>query len=402
MALHQYQYQACDINGKIVTGQVSAETEQEVVSTLQSRQLIPVKVEQQADSSDSGLFKQRISNRDVIDFTNGLCTLVEAHIPMDRALGLLENLNPKPVVQQLIADLRQSVKEGKSLADALQSYPQYFSRMYINMVHAGEEGGILDHLLPKLADFMANADAARRTVISSLIYPMILGVVGILSVILLLVYVVPQFANMFENMGTSIPPAAALLLNISHWLKTWGWMLIPLPFVVVYGWKQLDRSTETRLQRDQFLLSVPLLGSLLLEAESSRFCRTLGALLGAGIPLLKGLHIVRGVMDNQVLTDTVAQAEEAVRGGSSLGHALNKEGTFPVLLSQLVIVGEESGRTAEILEKLAETFDTNVKQKTSRLVSLAEPALILLMGVLVGTIVIVMLSAVFSINQIQY
>ncbi|OUD13187.1 type II secretion system F family protein [Thioflexithrix psekupsensis] len=402
MALHQYSYQACDINGKILSGQLSAETEQEVVNSLQNRQLIPLKVEQQADPHTQGLFQQRVTNRDIIDFTNGLCTLVEAHVPMDRALALLENINAKPLMQQLIADLRQSVKEGKSLADALQAYPHYFSRMYINMVHAGEEGGILDRLLPKLAHFMTSADTAKRTVISSLIYPMILAVVGLLSVILLLVYVVPQFATMFDNMGTAIPPAAALLLNISQWLKIWGWLLIPLPFLLIYAWKLLDKQEETRLQRDQFLLSTPLLGGLLLEAESSRFCRTLGSLLGAGIPLLKSLHIVRGVIENQVLNHTIAHAEEAVRGGTSLGKALSNEGTFPVLLSQLIIVGEESGRTADILEKLAETFDASVTQKTSRLVALAEPALIVLMGVLVGTIVIVMLSAVFSINQLQY
>ncbi len=400
MALHQYTYQACDIEGKIHKGQMGAENELEVVATLQNRQLIPINVELSAESSP--LFKrQSVSHRDIIDFTSGLCTLVEARIPLDRSLTLLEGLTEKPVVQQLIADLRQDVKEGKSLAQALQAYPDIFSRMYINMVHAGEEGGILEDLLPKLADFMTAAEEAKRTIISSLIYPAVLLVTGLLSVILLMVFVVPQFATLFEDMGNT-PPAASFLLGTSYWLRSYGWTLLFIPVILWMIWKQFDTTVERRLQRDRFKLSLPLFGTLILQAESARFCRTLGSLLDAGIPLLKGLHIVRGVLENQVLTESLAQVEEAVRGGTSLGKALVSVATFPVLLNQLVIVGEESGRTATILNKLAATFDANVKQQTARLVALAEPVLILFLGVIVGAIVVTMLSAIFSINNVNF
>lgn len=401
MALHQYNYQACDVEGNIIDGQLSAENEQEVVTTLQNRQLIPLKVEQQAESRKF-FGQQSVSNRDVIDFTNGLCTLVESHVPLDRALTLLEGITEKPVVQQLIADLRQDVKEGKSLADALQARPKIFSRMYVNMVHAGEEGGILEQLLPKLANFLVVADEAKRTIISSLIYPAVLLITGLLSVAMLLVFVVPQFASLFEDMGSNIPPAAAFLLQLSYLLKTYGWSLFFLPFAFWYGWKRMDTTPERRWQRDKIKLSLPMLGNLILQAESSRFCRTLGALLDAGIPLLKGLHIVRGIMGNQVLARGLTQVEEAVRGGTSLGRALVNVGQFPVLLAQLVIVGEESGRTAAILNKLAETFDGYVKQQTSRLVALLEPLLILFLGFIVGAVVIIMLSAIFSINDVNF
>ncbi|OQY45863.1 MAG: type II secretion system F family protein [Candidatus Parabeggiatoa sp. nov. 2] len=401
MAIHQYTYKACDIEGNTQEGELSAESEQEVVTLLQNRQLIPLSIEQQAPSG--GLFtRQSIKNSDIIDFTNGLCTLVEARIPLDRALGLLEGITEKQVVQQLIEDLRRDVKEGKSLAEALQTRPTIFSRMYVNMIHAGEEGGILEQLLPKLADFMAQADAAKRSIISSLIYPIILLIVGVLSVILLMVFVVPSFATLFEDMGSNIPSSAAFLLGLSDWLKNYGWTLLFIPVLLWYGWRQLDATPERRLQRDQMMLSLPMFGGLILQAESSRFCRTLGALLGAGIPLLKGLHIAKGVMENKVLANSLAQIEEAVRGGISLGKALVNEGKFPVLLAQLVIVGEESGRTGAILDKLAETFDGYVKQQTSRLVALLEPLLILFLGVIVGAIVITMLSAIFSINEMNY
>lgn len=399
--MHQYNYQACDLEGKIHTGQIGAENEQEVVATLQSRQLIPIKVEKQAETTN--LFgKKSVATRDLIDFTNGLCTLVEAHVPLDRALTLLEGITEKATMQQLIADLRRDVKEGKSLADALQMRPEIFSRMYVNMVHAGEEGGILEKLLPKLANFLAAADEAKRTIISSMIYPTILLLVGLSSVALLMVFVVPKFATLFEDMGTRIPASAALLLSISDWMTQYGWTLLLLPVFIIYGWQQLNATPERRYRRDKAMLSLPILGNLLLQAESSRFCRTLGALLSAGIPLLKSLYIVRGVMENQVLSDSLAQVEESVRGGTSLGKSLVNEGKFPVLLAQLVIVGEESGRTSTILEKLAETFDVNVKQQTTRLVALVEPILILLLGLIVGSVVIIMLSAIFSINEVNF
>lgn len=401
MATHKYNYQAYDLEGKIIEGEFSAESEQEVITTLQNRQLIPLTVELQAESSNF-LMRQSINNVDVIEFTDGLCTLVEAHVPLDRALGLLENITEKRIVQELIEDLRRDVKEGKSLAEALQTRPKIFSNMYVNMVHAGEQGGILEQLLPKLADFLASAEAAKRGIISSLIYPIILGVVGLLSVILLLVFVVPSFATLFEDMGSNIPSSAAFLLGLSEWLKSYGWSLIGVPIVFWYGWQQLDATPQRRLYRDKFMLSLPMFGELILQSESSRFCRTLGALLGAGIPLLKGLHISKGVMENQILANSLDEIEESVRGGVSLGNALVNDGKFPVLLAQLVIVGEEAGRTGKILDKLAETFDSSVKQQTSRLVALLEPLLILILGVIVGAIVITMLSAIFSINEVNY
>jgi len=360
MAATQYHYQACDAQGTIHKGILNAENQQEVLGILQTRHLIPVKITETTEQIDRGEKKRGIVNQDIIDFTNGLCTLVESHVPLDKAMLLLEGITNKPPMKSLIIDLRREIKEGHSLADALQNHSGVFSRMYINMVHAGEEGGILDKLLPRLASFLSEADEARRTVISALIYPAILAVVGVVSVVSLLLFVVPQFATLFEDMGSAIPDSAAFLLNL------------------------------------------PLLGSLLLEAEASRVCRTLGAVLASGIPLLKGLHIARGVMENYLLASRLVEVEETVRKGVSLGKALTEMGIFPILLAQLVIVGEESGRTAEILEKLAESFDAHVKQKTGRLVALVEPLLIVVLGGVVGGVVVVMFSAIFSINDVNY
>ena len=401
MAAKQYVFQACDAQGGKHSGTLNAETQQEVLAILQTRKLIPVFIQEgRGQSKRTG--RGGINNRDLIDFTEGLCTLVESHVPLDKSLLLLEGTTKKAAMQSLIIDLRREIKEGNSLADALQNHDNVFSRMYINMVHAGEEGSILDKLLPRLSKFLAEADQSRRTVISALIYPMILAVVGVLSVVGLLVFVVPQFAGLFEDMGSAIPASAAFLLATSRALQTYGWMLLGVPFLLLYIWRFLDSSQERRLGRDEFLLSLPLLGNLLLEAETSRFCRTLGALLSSGIPLLKALHIAKGVMENNALAQQLSQVEEDVRQGVSLGNALTEMGTFPIILPQLVIVGEESGRTAEILEKLAESFDDHVRQQTGRMVAMVEPLLIVILGGVVGSVVVIMFSAIFSINDIGF
>jgi general secretion pathway protein F len=207
---------------------------------------------------------------------------------------------------------------------------------------------------------------------------------------------------MFEDMGGNIPGSAAFLFGLSNWLKSYGWTLIGMPILFWFGWRQWNLTPERRLHRDDIMLSLPILGNLILHGESSRFCRTLGALLGANVSLPKGLHIAKGVMENQVLANSLAEIEKNVYEGVSLGRALLSNGKFPVLLSQLVIIGEESGRTANILNKLADTFDNTVKKQISRLMTLLEPLLILILGIAVGAIVIIMLSAIFSINEVNY
>jgi len=268
------------------------------------------------------------------------------------------------------------------------------------MVRAGEEGGILAQLLPSLEKFLTEAEETRKNLIGAMIYPSVLFVVGIVSIILMLGFVVPQFATLFEDAGTNIPDSAAFLLFLSDWVQSWGWVLAIFPFALISLWKWWGKDHDKKKQRDQFLLLLPLMGDLLQKKEAATFARTLGALLDAGIPLLKGLRITHGVIENNIISDKLKMVEEDVTAGKSLGKSLDKHKVFPILLPRLVVVGEETGRTAEILNKLAETFDDMVKNTLAKMVSLVEPLLIVFLGVLVGGIVITMLMAVFSINDI--
>ncbi|MDE0734014.1 MAG: type II secretion system F family protein [Gammaproteobacteria bacterium] len=401
MSTLYYKYQAFDSAGKVQNGQLNAESEKEAVRILQGKNLTPVKIQETKQSSERGR-KKKISNTDILDFTNGLCTLVEARVPIDKALRLLDGITESAAMRDLVLNLLRKVKEGKSLAEAMEMYPTVFSKMYVNIIRAGEEGGILDELLPDLAEFLETSAKTRQQVISAMIYPVVLLATGIISVFLLLVFVVPQFAAMFEDAGSEIPPSAAFLLSLSTFLQSYGFLIVLFFVLLVFAWRRLDKDPATRMQKDGFLLSLPLLGTLILYKECAVFARTLGALLGAGIPLIRALRVSREVVANAVLTAHLQQVEEDVRGGAGLGISLEKTNQFPTLLHQLVAVGEESGRTSEILLKSAATFDTYVRNQMSALVSALQPALIIFLAIAVGGITITMLSAVFSMNAVEF
>jgi general secretion pathway protein F len=401
MSISNYFYKATDVSGKLTQGYVSAENERSAVLQLQQRQLIPLSLKH-SNRASKGITTKRISMPELLQFTSALSTLVQAKMPLDKALGLLEQISESASMQTLVQGLRLDVKEGFSLADAMEKQPKVFSPLYVSLVRAGESGGILDQLLPDLSASLEKNATTRRTVISALVYPTILLITGLLSVILLLVYVVPQFTTMFQQVGTSIPPEVEMLLNISDIVQTYGWLILVVIPIVWWGWRWLEQDTSRHVRRDASLLKVPLLGEILLIRDVALYARTLGALLNAGVSLLAALSVARDVLNNAYLFTQVKQVEEDVRAGSGLGHALARTAAFPVILQQLISVGEESGRTAQILLQLSERFNAQLEAQIGRLVNAFQPAMILFLGVVVGGIIIVMLSAVFSMNTLDF
>tara|TARA_Y100001935_G_scaffold164905_1_gene135643 strand:- start:1661 stop:2866 length:1206 start_codon:yes stop_codon:yes gene_type:complete len=401
MNLTFFKYRAFDTQGKIQVGQVNAESEREAIRVLKKRNLTPIKIGK-SKKTHEGSLRRKISNNDLMDFTNGLCTLVEARVPLDRALRLLDGITDSTAMKNLVLNLLSDVKEGKSLASAMEAHPTVFSKMYVNIIRAGEEGGILHELLPDLAEFLETSAKTRQAIISAMIYPAVLLITGIISVVLLLVFVVPQFSAMFEDSGSEVPPSALFLLNVSDFIQNYGLFMSLGVILAFVFWKRLDKEHRSKLQKDKFLLSLPLIGALILYKESAIFSRTLGALLGAGIPLIRGLRVSKEVILNSFLVKHLDQVEEDVRGGAGLGLSLEKTGAFPILLHQLITVGEESGRTSSILLKTADTFDNFVRNQMSAIVSALQPALIIFLAIAVGGITITMLSAVFSMNTVEF
>ena len=401
MSIIYFKYQAFDNQGKIKAGQINAESQKDAIRILRRKELTPVKIEE-SKRAGQATRRGKISNTDLLDFTNGLCTLVEARVPLDKALKLLDGITESLAMKELVLNLLADVKEGKSLADAMELHSHVFSKMYVNIVRAGEEGGILHELLPDLAEFLETSAKTRQEIVTAMIYPIVLSVTGILSVLLLLVFVVPQFAAMFEDSGSEIPPSAVFLLNLSAFIQNY-WLIFSILFVsAIFYWRRLDNDPSAKLRKDNFLLKLPLIGPLILYKECAVFSRTLGALLGAGIPLIRGLRVSKEVVLNSFLVKHLNDVEEDVRGGAGLGLSLEKTGVFPTLLHQLVTVGEESGRTSPILVKSAGTFENFVRNQMSAIVSALQPALIIFLAIAVGGITITMLSAVFSMNAVEF
>ena len=401
MSVIYFKYQAFDNQGKIKAGQINAESQKDAIRILRRKKLTPIKIEESARGGQATR-RGKISNTDLLDFTNGLCTLVEARVPLDKALKLLDGITESSAMKELVLNLLGDVKEGKSLADAMELHSHVFSKMYVNIVRAGEEGGILHELLPDLAEFLETSAKTRQEIVTAMIYPIVLSVTGILSVLLLLVFVVPQFAAMFEDSGSEIPPSAVFLLNLSAFIQNY-WLIFLILFAsAIFYWRRLDNDPSAKLRKDNFLLKLPLIGPLILYKECAVFSRTLGALLGAGIPLIRGLRVSKEVILNSFLVKHLNDVEEDVRGGAGLGLSLEKTGVFPTLLHQLVTVGEESGRTSSILVKSAGTFENFVRNQMSAIVSALQPALIIFLAIAVGGITITMLSAVFSMNAVEF
>jgi len=401
MNLYYFQYQAYDANGQLVSDKINAVDEHEALSLLKNKKLTPIKIEQIKLSKQVLKKSNNLTNEELINFTEGLNTLIKAQVPIDKALILLKNLSDSESTQLLVESMIRHVKEGGTLAQALENNPHVFSKMYISMIRAGEEGGILAELLPSLKQFLIDAEETKRQLLSAMIYPVVLLIVGVLSIVLMIAFVVPQFASLFTDTGVAMPASAAFLFAMSDWLQNYAWTFIPFTIFTIIFFQQWEQDEQHKKQKDSFLLTLPIIGKLLLYKDASSFCRTIGALLGAGIPLIKSLNISQGVLENTKIASQLILVEEDVKAGISLGQSLEKNTDFPIIMPKLLIVGEETGRTAQTFNQLADNFNHSVKNRLEKLLALIEPLLILLLGILIGGIVIIMLLAVFSMNDIS-
>jgi general secretion pathway protein F len=349
----------------------------------------------------AGLGQRGIRGRDLVAFTQQLATLLEAGLPIDRALGIQEELTASPRLRAIIGDLLRSVRGGTSLGEALaKHHPRPFSRLYVNMVRAGERGGFLEQTLRRLAEFLEEAQEFRDALVSALIYPTLLAAVGSAAVIFLMTFVIPRFADIFRDLGSTIPLPTQVLLMISAWLRRYWWAITGAALATALALRVWMATPAGRLQADRILLRLPMLGPIALLTEVARFARITGTLLRSGVPMLAALAVVKDMMGNQVLARAVDSLGDGVRGGAGLSKPMVDTGVFPALAIHMVRVGEETGRLDEMLLKVGATFETDTRKNLKRMVALIEPGIILVMGLVVGFIVVAMLLAILSITDI--
>ena len=396
-------YKAADQRGKTITGVMEAADSRAVVERLHREEYYPIEVAAQAERE--GLWHRvtarGISNRDLVAFTQQLATLFEAGLPLDRSLSVLEELASNPRLKAIVGDLLKSVRSGSSFGDALaKHHPRPFSRLYVNMVRAGEKGGVLEVTLRRVAEFLEAAQDFREAIKSALVYPAILLVALGGAVGFLLTFVIPRFGAIFAELGQALPLPTQILLNVSTALRDYWWALALAVLAGVLGSRILLRTAEGRLAWDRTALSLPLLGDVIRKAEVARFCRTLGTLLRSGVPVLGALAVVKEMMSNRLLAVAVERLGDGVKRGAGLSGPMGESGVFPPLALHMVRVGEETGRLEEMLLKVSDTFETEVRSAVKRFLTLLEPGLIVLMTVLVGFIVVAIAMAILSINEI--
>jgi Type II secretory pathway, component PulF len=399
-------YKAVNATGGFSEGKMEAADSKVVSFRLQGMGLIPYSINEASAPGAGGILQnihfQRISGKDILFFTEELSTLIHAGLPLDRSLAITAELAAKPALRAIVNNVLKEIKGGKSLAEALALHPKQFSRLYVNMIRAGEAGGVLDVILARLVEFERSADELRSYLITALIYPALLVAVGLTSVSALLFYVIPRFATIFEDMGAAIPPATAVLLSISTLTRAYWWVVLLVIGVSVFAMRSWLATPKGSRTWDALKLKVPFLGPTILKMEVARFARTLGTLITSSVPLIGGIRIVQDIVTNQILSEAISKIASGAKRGEGVSRPMRDTGVFPGLAVHLIEVGEETGRLDSMLLQIADVYDKDVRTSVKALTAILEPLIILVMGVLVGAVILSMLMAIFSIYEVGF
>lgn len=402
----QYLYKAATLDGKTVEGLMDGMTEENIVQSLHQLGYIPIRIvstqEKRPTLRLSSFFPKRVGIKNLLTFTQELATLITAGLPLDRSLSILGSLTENERLSETVKDVLKRIEGGNSLAEALGNHPRIFPKLYVNMVKAGESGGFLEVILSRLALYLQNTKEIRDYLISVMIYPLILTMVSGASIAILVTFVIPRFARIFSDVGQAIPLSTQIMLSVSHSVKSYWWVGIGIIVAVYLGLRVYNQNEERRLRWDRFKLKWVAVGDIIKKTEVARFSRTLGTLLQSGVSILSALNLVKEISQNRVIARSITHVHDRLREGKAISKSLEEAGVFPPLAVHMIAVGEETGRLDEMLIKIAESYEENVRNTIKRFVSILEPLIILVMGVAVGFIVISMLLAIFSINEIPF
>lgn len=393
-------YKAVTIDGEIVRGVLSGTCRAQVIDQIQSLGQTPIRVDESTQPGSRAKSNRRITQQHIANMTRELGTLLRAGIPLDRALAILASLSEGDRQKNLLEEVRQQVKGGATLADAMQAQDGIFSHFYLNLLRAGESGGALEVVLERLAEHLEQVQEMRSTLISALIYPAILVLVALISIFILLGYVVPTFSELFEGVGQVLPLSTRITIATGNFLQHYGWLL--LLFAAGTAWLvryQLGQPRSRYRWHSRFL-RLPLAGSIITKLEVTRFARTLETLLHNGVPLLQALGIVKDTIGNQVIASGLERVAGSLREGQSLAIPLAEVAHFPAFAAHMIRVGEESGRLVEILQQVAYIYERETHATIKRALALLEPALILVLGVIIAAVIISILVAILGINQL--
>jgi general secretion pathway protein F len=399
-----YFFRAVAADGKPRTGTLMADTDKVVAQELRRQGLIPVYIG--LEKGPSGGLDIKLPSfsggrrKDVLFFTQEMSTLLSAGIPLDRALTIAGELTTKAEFRSIILDVTRLIKGGKTLADALAAHPVYFPDLYTNMVRAGEASGSLAQIFERLAEFERTRDELRGYIIGSLIYPALLSVVGLGSILMLLNFVVPRFAQIFSDPRMTIPTPTLLMLRASELLQAYGLFGLVAVTVAIIAFQAYIRTSAGRDWWDGFRLKIPLLGDALRKAETARFARAMGTLVQSSVPLVQSIGIARGILNNRRIAGTLEKVAQGVKRGEGIAGPLMRAGEFPPLAGHLLTVGEETGHLDAMFHRMADIYEGETRTAIRRFTTVFEPIIILVMGIMVGTLILSLMMAITSINDV--
>ncbi|MEA2709984.1 MAG: type pilus assembly protein PilC [Phycisphaerales bacterium] len=413
-----YAYVAMNSSGQEVKEEVDANSSEEAIAKIRSKGYFPTKVKEKAakkakkkgggggeEAPTAAKKKMPLSiggvpRKQLVAFTRQLSTLQDAGLPILRSLQILEQQQKPGLLKAIIGGVAEEVEGGGTLSDAMAKYPKAFDKLYVNMINAGEAGGVLDLILARLADFMEKAAKLKKKVIGAMIYPGVVISIAIGIVSMIMIFVIPKFETIFNDFGTKLPPITQILLDISRWFANWGWAyVVASPIVFSLIWKLIRTSEGGKYATDAIKLKVPILGNILGKSAIARFTRTLGTLISAGVPILDAINITKETCGNEVYSRALAKVHDAIREGESMADPLRATKTCDAIVVNMVDVGEETGDLDKMLIKVADNYDSDVDVLVGSLISILEPVMVVILGVIVGFIVIALFMPMISLIQ---
>lgn len=397
-------FRAVASDGKVRTGSLHGDNENLIARELRKQGLTPIYVGVAPKGSALELklptFGKAGKRRDVLFFTQELSTLLNSSVPLDRALTITAELTERASFRFVVLDVLRILKSGKSFGDSLAAHPDYFSDLYTNMVRAGEASGSLAVIFERLSDFERTRDDLRSYIIGSMIYPALLATVGLASVVLLLTFVVPKFASIFTDSTMKMPTPTRIMLQASEILRGYWWIGAGAIVLVFSIWRGYTSTAKGRLWWDRFRLRIPLLGDALLKAETSRFARAMATLVANTVPLVQSIHIAAATLQNKMIAAALGGIAQGVKRGEGIANPMRKAAVFPPLAAHLLAVGEETGRLDHMFARMADIYENDTRASIKRFTAIFEPLVILIMGIVVGSLILSMLLAITSINDV--
>jgi len=394
-----FTYTARAVNGELKTATIDAPSREEVVAQLRRQRMSVVKVDEETKKTKA---RGSIKMRDIVIFTRQFSTMINAGLPLVQALDILAKQTENKALADVTRAVVFDVESGHTVADALGKHPNAFSELYVNMVAAGEAGGILDTILMRLATFMEKNDALIRKVKGAMIYPGVIMSVAVIAIAVLLLFVIPVFESMFASVGLALPLPTRIVIGLSRFLKSYWYLILGGMGGGVWLLKRYYASPSGKLAIDKMLLKMPVLGDVLRKSAVSRFTRTLGTLISSGVSILDGLEITAKTAGNRVIQDAIMASRASIAGGDTIAAPLQKSQVFPPMVISMIAVGEQTGGLDEMLSKIADFYDEEVDAAVSGLLSLLEPIMIVFLGGVVGGMLVAMSLPIFDIiNAVQ-